>query len=375
MDQKKTPLFLSKRIAFTVITLAGAWLFAELVVFVSWYGKRDSPSDWKTVYQAHPYKAFAPVPNTISRSKTISRNSLGLRGPEIKVRKSTHTIRIVCIGGSTTLCYYATSDTTTYPARMETILRAHYRDRPFRIEVINAGVEAYNSLEGIINFQTCLLDLSPDVAVFHHVLNDAWDMIEAHGFQSDFTHLRCNFRMRDPRWWEWSPLLSFCFAYKMAFNPYFPDRNANLIEMAMVQPEILHDSRVRRIAGLTPEMTAAYERNIRTFLALARGNGVIPVLSTEVFLDDRPQEHMFESTQTFNDVVRAICRSESVGLIDFDQVMDHSWEAFIDPCHLKDTPEGLGFKGEFFAKEMIRLDVVTEAWEQRAARCNDPARP
>jgi hypothetical protein len=362
----RSPIPFSKRTAFTLIALVGAWLCIESATLLYWVATRRARPAVKPIYQPHPYRGFYPRPNTISADGTYSTNSHGLRGPEIPTAKSSDTIRIVCLGGSTTLSIGATTDTHTYPARLEALLRLYYRDRPFRIEVLNAGVGAACSIESLVSFETRLLDFAPDIAIFHHVMNDAWLASGVPGFQSDYSHARRPFVIPPRGFWEWSPALSLLFARRSILNPYFPSREVDLLGIIAAEPGDVRKAGPK-YGALTPEMIAAYERNVGTFVALARGNGVVPVLATEVLYDDRPTSgRLFEAVAAFNDVLRAVARREKVGLIDFDAVMDWNSTAFYDSAHLIDSPAGLGFKGYYFAKSMIDLGAIERVYEARS---------
>jgi len=362
---------LRKQIAFTFAAFLITWALLEAGTLVYiWVRPAEGGVDMQFLYQAHPYRAFAPVPNTMDGFKTRSFNSLGIRGPEISVEKPPDTIRIVCLGASTTYSDGATTDSHTYPARMEKVLREHYKDAPFRIEVINAGVQASNSLESLIYFQTRLLDLSPDIAILHHGINESWYMVEVPGFQSDYSHARHTFCLPPRQWWEFSPFLSFCFARRSLTNRYFPARFANLNWFILKRPSILWDWTQGRHGELEPRMIAAFERNIRNFVYVARGNGVIPVLSTQVFLDRRFDLWNI-AVERLMDVIRDVAKREKVDLVDFARAMSWNPDVFYDACHLRDKPGGLPKKARIFAQTLIEEHVIERAWQRRREQSAD----
>jgi len=146
-------------------------------------------------------------PNSRARSNCFSINSQGARGPEIAEGKSTETIRIVWLGDCTTFGDTATADSGAPPAVLEQSLKQHYGGRR-HIEVINAGVPGYTSLESLIYFETRLLDYKPNIAIFDLGWNDALFMSCFPDFTSDYTHARRVFEAPSFRLWEASPLLS-----------------------------------------------------------------------------------------------------------------------------------------------------------------------
>ena len=368
MSEKMAFPFL-KKLLFTLVAVALVWILLELVVLSDLW-LRPSPADFKkkVLYGPHPYLGYAQVPNRTDQSGHRSINSLGLRGRDIAVAKPADTIRIVCLGGSTTFSDGATTDSRTWPARMERLLRDRYRNAPFRIEVINAGVNSYTSLESLIQFQTRLLDFSPDVAVFHHGRNECWFMLEFPGYQSDYSHARRTFSIPPPKFWEYSPLLSRYLARNSVANPYYPAQSADLGAFVITNPALASDTSQWLHGELTPEMIATFERNTRTFISVARANGVIPVLSTQSNQDDwATGGRWIRSVERMNQVTRDVAASESAGLIDFAQLLPWNPVDYYDYCHLRDSPGGLGRQAELFADGLVRMRALEQTWERRRA--------
>src|SRR5437868_674446 len=56
----------------------------------------------------------------------IKINSLGFRGDEFTREKPKNTVRIACLGASTTFCAESTSNHTTWPHRLQEKLQAAY---------------------------------------------------------------------------------------------------------------------------------------------------------------------------------------------------------------------------------------------------------
>jgi len=107
----------------------------------------------------------------------IEVNSLGFRGGEIAVPKPPGTFRIFAVGESTTFGWKGvTSHREAWPARLEAKLRAAHPGRT--IEVINAGVPGYTSVEQRVNFMLRISKLEPDALVIYHGNNDiGWSWV------------------------------------------------------------------------------------------------------------------------------------------------------------------------------------------------------
>jgi len=188
----------SRRRAFKVLAAAGAAALtllageAALRVRERFLLKSEPPSTWAGDYQAYlqvshqadrmfvrdpadpliPYKnrpGFSmelPLPSGQLWSCRI--NSLGFRGEEFAARKPAGTVRILCLGGSTTFWGY--SDAETYPALLQKRLREAAAGRP--LEVLNLGVSGYTSAMSAERFHRQYRAFSPDLVVVFHGVND-----------------------------------------------------------------------------------------------------------------------------------------------------------------------------------------------------------
>ncbi len=107
----------------------------------------------------------------------IDINSMGFRGPEIMVPKPAGTFRVWCVGGSTTFDIFASSNETTWPARLQALLRE--RAGTGRVEVINAGIPGENLEGSLEDFETFFPSVRPDVLVVYHGPNDIQKGLDA----------------------------------------------------------------------------------------------------------------------------------------------------------------------------------------------------
>jgi lysophospholipase L1-like esterase len=99
-----------------------------------------------------------------------SSNSWGFRGPEFPIKKPPGTVRIVCLGASTT--EGSQGDDETYPYYLYQDLTRMLPDQ--RIEVINAGHHAYEIDDLVALLETRVLPLDPDVVLFYEAANNIW---------------------------------------------------------------------------------------------------------------------------------------------------------------------------------------------------------
>src|SRR5215467_9301036 len=100
----------------------------------------------------------------------IKINSLGFRGDEIERKKPPHTVRIACLGASTTFCAEVSHNHKTWPHRLQEKLAAAYPGVNF--EVINAAIGGYTATENVKNLTHRVLPLDPDLAIYYEGNNE-----------------------------------------------------------------------------------------------------------------------------------------------------------------------------------------------------------
>jgi hypothetical protein len=97
-------------------------------------------------------------------------NSLGFRGEEITLARPPRTVRIVCLGASTTYCAEASSNDTTWPHLLQIRLAKHSPD--VAIQVVNAGVPGYTLADSLKNLEGRALALDPDLVIYYEANNE-----------------------------------------------------------------------------------------------------------------------------------------------------------------------------------------------------------
>ncbi|HTY89138.1 MAG TPA: SGNH/GDSL hydrolase family protein [Candidatus Acidoferrum sp.] len=132
----------------------------ELVLRLCGYGNLE-------IYEPDPKLYWRLKPNqdcyTKIDHKPVHVNAQGARGPEFQVAKPTNTIRILSLGDSRTFGW-GLSDAETYSRRLEGLLQAYVGlDR--RVEVINAGVNAWSYSQMLVYFRDFGLRYQPDFVI------------------------------------------------------------------------------------------------------------------------------------------------------------------------------------------------------------------
>ncbi len=103
------------------------------------------------------------------RIVAMSVNALGFRGRTVSREKPAGVLRIACLGDSHTFGY-GVADAETWPAQLERVLRQRRPDRP--IEVLNCGVNAYDTMQEVLWLKRTVLAFQPDVVVMQYYVND-----------------------------------------------------------------------------------------------------------------------------------------------------------------------------------------------------------
>lgn len=119
----------------------------------------------------HPLFAPDPLlfwrlrPGATMSDEDLRVNRDGLRGPELGEKRA-DTLRLACLGDSTTFGFKV-AEADSYPARLAQLLAEDYR-----VEVLNAGVPGYSTLQGLRFLEREVLTLRPDVLVVGLGAND-----------------------------------------------------------------------------------------------------------------------------------------------------------------------------------------------------------
>lgn len=291
-------------------------------------------------------------------SKPRRVNSLGFRGPEFNFTKAPGTIRIVTLGGSTTMTI-ATDNEHTYPRLLEAKLRANYPDKT--IEVINAGVGGYTSLSSLLTLAARVLPLQPDVIVVYHAVNDVHPRIYP-GFQPDYSHYGKVMVLP-----EKSILVEWLEPLRMVSLFRYLILKDRVHVMALRSQSTKHPKSLKvQDANFTKTTSETFRRNIRGIIALAQAHGVRVVLSTQFY----SRTHLRSSTRyspiayskgidEHNEVMRSLAVEYGLTLVDAAREFPtERHELFTGFVHV--VKEGAEVKAEIFANNLIRSKLLDE---------------
>lgn len=129
-----------------------------------------------------PLVQFVPLPNSAMwlhyregadepvRVVEMNVNAHGFRGPEVERDKPEDVLRIACLGDSHTFGS-GVADDETWPAHLQRRLETRFPER--RIEVLNCGVNGYDTLQEEHWLREGVLAFEPDLVLLQYYVNDA----------------------------------------------------------------------------------------------------------------------------------------------------------------------------------------------------------
>lgn len=157
-------------LAFILVATIIVMLFlaAEGITRARQYIKYGTATVSNNLYYDEESGLSIPVPN--SRTKSVSINSLGFRGPEIEMPKPPDRLRIGFIGASTTFCAEVSSNKKVWADIVTNELMSHFPE--LSIDYVNGGVPGYSTETSLINLEKRVMPLHPDIVIIYHATND-----------------------------------------------------------------------------------------------------------------------------------------------------------------------------------------------------------
>jgi lysophospholipase L1-like esterase len=258
-------------------------------------------------------------------------NRLGFRDHDWPVAKTSGTIRIACIGASTTA--------DGYPQLLQGVLRERLGHS--RVEVLNFGNGYWTSAQHLINFALNVKYFSPDYVIFHEGANEM-TVRGYREFRTDYAHA-FNVLLYPPPRWD-ATLVRHYTSYALAKAAYWKARG---LYSGVIVNEVLSKRGRQPMEPIAATELIAYRENLRDLITLARARQAKVILTTQPYsrtgtwssstssspdVTDRPWvQHMSQ----VNDVTRELASELGLPLIDLDAVMTGHEEYFRDPIHLK----------------------------------------
>jgi hypothetical protein len=239
---------------------------------------------------------------------------------------------------------------------MEQYLNSKMEKNSVRFEVLNFGLQGYNSANSLVNFVLNVIDFSPDYVVFHHAWNDKMTSDREHfrsaNFRSDYTHVLKSFSPPSP---VDKLLIRMSVIYRELRYAASPYEGWTYFAAAIHRErpeEALPPTRFQN-----PDNLQAYWRNVRTIIDVAKARGIVPVMTTQPHSTDPRIPRGGEAW--FIDAANATMRNgvrngeQGVILVDLDKEMTGTKnDLFVDLGHLK--REGIRLKARMIGDAIYR---------------------
>jgi len=174
-----------------------------------------------TIGQA--YLLYICAPNFTSPQYGRQHNEDGYRGKRVPLDRQPGVLRVLCLGGSTTYGWSVSNPLQTYPAVLETLLRANLPPGYTDVEVLNGGLPWGTSAEMLTHYHFKYHYYRPDVVLMNEGGNDAqgYTLPYYHPDNSNWRQPLVNLRALPPhlRWMTRSYFLSY-----LMLNVFYADQ-------------------------------------------------------------------------------------------------------------------------------------------------------
>lgn len=318
----------TKILIFSILPLLTLLLVGEV-------GLRVYSYYFRTAYERFNYSTgrLELVPNThvvMPDGREILINSKGFVGPEFEAIKRPNVYRIFALGDS---CTFGGSWNESYPALLERLLNSGLHGQ--RFEVINAGVEGYNSEYALNRLREEILKYQPDMVVIYIGWNDLMK--------------------NDPA--NVAAVGKYGWLAKAMNESYLIKAYSKLfffhLRPLIAKPGLMNQEEMHEFDAFTPR---TFQENVEAMVDLLLKHNIAVVLMTrptavrpEMTSEQIEKEHIFfpyfpgaysvsrllSLHDAYNKAVRTISASRHVPLVDLDNIVNQQDKAplFWDTMH------------------------------------------
>ena len=335
-------------------------LAVRLVIIVIFSGQKpfiaklanDTYPDF-SVYKPHFLLHYLHNPDyTLVESKSAKRvikidygagekrpfNSHGFIGPEVSYEKPENTVRIICMGGSTTA--------KGYHKLMEDFLKKVNPNTSPDYEVMNFGVSSFTTAHSAVNFILNVIDFNPDYVVLHHAWND-YLVRNAADFKNDYSHALKPFQI-PPIYDKYAIRVSVI--YRLVKNIIGSKPSwAYLLPAIMKRDYSELKASAKKMQWSNLDELKPYRRNLEAIIDLAIARNIKIVLVTMPHSTDPEvkEAYIAPHIDQCNEIMRDIDRKYlgKIVFFDMDSLMTGKMDSvFTDLGHM--NAFGINFKAE-----------------------------
>ena len=305
---------------------------------------------------------------TLDPVVTVTRNSLGFRGPN-PPKDFDRYLSIISIGGSTTQCFFL-SDDKTWTAKLGQKLEPSFKP----LWINNAGLDGHSTYGHLVLLEDHVRQVHPKVVVF---LVGANDVARDPGVEWDAENVKGSISFYSPTAFLKS-LSPYSEVASMIANLY---RSMNAYKQGLFHQKIdfkqqgyvdnVNPAEVQTYFDevANPHFLQGFEDRVRRLITISRSSGMEPVLVTQPLLagggiDDVTGLDMgririgpghsgkmwWDALERYNDVTRHLGQEYKVTVVDIARTLPKSSRYFYDFIHF--TNEGAEAVADRLAKDM-----------------------
>lgn len=312
----------------------------------------------------HPFLSFSYAKNKIvkpkkllnydlqqndyySYEKDLTLNNMGHFGKDFSTEKDPSTLRVVCLGNSTTANNIAFNGVDySYPTLLETYLTNKTKQK---IEVYNCGIGGWTSVDILIDFLLNIVNTKPDYVIFCHGFVDL-HLYLMDSFSLDYSHGRCNIgrKIHKLKQKSYLPQISVWHLYEHFRNKFFGNGN--------IRDELIEAIRLNKIHvdNLYNDLTV--EKNIiKHLFVICKYHGIKLVVGTYPFYNYNKttlSNKIEYGVNLENENIKELAKEFNVMFVDQNKNILKTKEYFLDWMHL--TPKGMQFIAEEYGKEILK---------------------
>ena len=268
-------------------------------------------------------------------------NALGFLDRDWPIEKPPGTIRIACLGASTT--------EDGYPRRLAEELAQ--RLPQLRIEVMNFANGAWTTAQTLINYELTVRHYSPDWIVVHHAANDkrSWGLGLTRTDYSDYYSILSVKPHADAflvRYYE-----SYAFGKYLFYKLTGRDAGVDFYQV-MARMGAFGERSAGPGSATDVEL---FEGNLREIVSAARTHGTRVLLTTQPYsrTDLSWSDYWVEDMQKANAAIRDLARETDLPLVDVDALITGHDDQFRDPIHLLEP--AVAVKAHAIADALVAL--------------------
>ena len=276
----------------------------------------------------------------------ITKNGDGIfrhRDTPIPKRKPNNTIRIIAVGGSTTLNERShIVSGFDYAKVLEKLLnKTETNDK--RYEVLNAGADAYSTAQSLINIQFRLVDFEPDVILLMHNINDLTANFFGNGADGDYAN--------------------------KYLQPYFLSlelQTSRSLSGFLYQSRLLTGLDIHRLfatkwsINYTNSIDAGariFRRNLTYIAQACKLHGISLVFLSQPHQKNVPlYDNEHRDFIRYNRIVQDVAKHSNSPFIDMFELMGDESKFFVDSVHF--TPNGIKRFSSLLHNELLRLNIL-----------------